>query len=252
MIGGLGQQRYPFYDDRSRAAAAGGVLPTVTISSDESADELAQATGRIPGPQRPGRTGSHQFAVSHFDGLDRIGGGDRSPDVYSRPWRSNSLTPLATAPAPGGGASSDTTTDSRRSSYTQFGGIGPAMGGSFVFPPTKARSMSLTLAGAGKAEPAGTVGMGMGCPAAGGSRMNGDFRRAVSGACITSNAFSSCYCHPPTSTSSSSLQQQHTGMTHSYSASNFLSAEDEKIEELIRELPEGSGMKGEDNCHGST
>ena len=233
MMGGLGQQRYPFYDDRSRAAAAGGVLPTVTISSAESSDELAP-TGRVLGP-RPGRAGSHQFAVSHFDGLDRIGG-DRSPDVYTRPWRSNSLTPLATA-APGG--ASDTITDSRRSSYTQFGGIGP-VGGSFVFPPTKARSMSLTLA---KAEPAGTVGM-MGCPA-GGSRMNGDFRRAVSGACITSNAFSSCYCHPPSS-SSSSLQQQHTGMTHSYSASNFLSAEDEKIEELIRELPEGSGMKGED------
>ena len=120
------------------------------------------------------------------------------------------------------------------------------MGGSFVFPPTKARSMSLTLAGASKAEPAaGTVGMMGGCPA-GGSRMTGDFRRAVSGACITSNAFSSCYCHPPSTSSSSSLQQQqHTGMTHSYSASNFLSAEDEKIEELIRELPEGSGMKGE-------
>ena len=34
------------------------------------------------------------------------------------------------------------------------------------------------------------------------------------------------------------------GMTHSYSATNFLSAEDKEIEDMIRDLPEGSGMKG--------
>ena len=33
-------------------------------------------------------------------------------------------------------------------------------------------------------------------------------------------------------------------MTHSYSATNFLSAEDKEIEDMIRDLPEGSGMKG--------
>ena len=97
-------------------------MPTVTISSAESSDELA---GRCRPSQR---AASHQFAASHFDGLDRIGGPDRSPDAYARPWRSNSLTPLAPADANG----------ERRSSYTQFGGIGPVGGAGLVFP-SKAR-----------------------------------------------------------------------------------------------------------------
>ena len=43
-------------------------------------------------------------------------------------------------------------------------------------------------------------------------------------------------------------QPQHGLVDHGYSATNFLSAEDEKIEEMIRDLPEGSGMKGMNIC----
>ena len=97
------------------------------------------------------------------------------------------------------------------------------------------RSMSLTLA----KDQSGMVG--------GSHRMNcvGDFRRTASGACIGQAGSFSCYCHHPHLAGGG--QQHHGGMTHSYSASNFLSAEDEKIEEMIRDLPEGSGMKGTTN-----